>query len=59
MVIVVIVMMLILLDIESMWKGLLVGESGIYVFEDEFVIKWDLVVKIGGYFKDLVDSYMG
>lgn len=42
-----------------MWKGLLVGESGIYVFEDEFVIKWDLVVKIGGYFKDLVDSYMG
>ena len=29
-------------DIESTWKGLLAGESGIHVLEDEFVTKWDL-----------------
>ena len=35
-------------DIESTWKGLLAGESGIRVLEDDFVAKWDLPVKIGG-----------
>ncbi len=35
-------------DIESTWKGLLAGESGIRVLEDDFVEKWDLAVKIGG-----------
>ena len=32
-------------DIESTWKGLLAGESGIHVLEDEFVTKWDLPVQ--------------
>ena len=32
-------------DIESTWKGLLAGESGIRVLEDEFVTKWDLPVR--------------
>ncbi len=32
-------------DIESTWKGLLAGESGIRVLEDEFVTKWDLPVQ--------------
>jgi beta-ketoacyl ACP synthase len=34
-------------DIESTWKGLLAGESGIRVLEDDFVYKWDRPVKIG------------
>lgn len=46
-------------DIESTWKGLLAGESGIHALEDEFVTKWDLAVKIGGHLKDPVDSHMG
>ncbi|MFL0180280.1 MULTISPECIES: 3-oxoacyl-ACP synthase KasA [unclassified Mycobacterium] len=46
-------------DIESTWKGLLAGESGIHVLEDEFVSKWDLPVKIGGHLKDPVDDHMG
>ena len=46
-------------DIESTWKGLLAGESGIHVLEDEFVTKWDLPVKIGGHLKEPVDSHMG
>jgi beta-ketoacyl ACP synthase len=46
-------------DIESTWKGLLAGESGIHVLEDEFVTKWDLPVKIGGHLKDPVDDHMG
>lgn len=45
-------------DIESTWKGLLAGESGIHALEDEFVTKWDLAVKIGGHLKDPVDSHM-
>ena len=32
-------------DIEGTWKGLLAGESGIRVLEDEFVTKWDLPVE--------------
>ena len=46
-------------DIESTWKGLLAGESGIRVLEDDFVYKWDLPVKIGGHLKEPVDIHMG
>ena len=46
-------------DIESTWKGLLAGESGIRVLEDEFVTKWDLPVKIGGHLKEPIDDHMG
>ena len=43
-------------DIESTWKGLLAGESGIRVLEDEFVTKWDLPVRIGGHLKEPLDA---
>ncbi|MGA3255154.1 MAG: 3-oxoacyl-ACP synthase KasA, partial [Mycobacterium sp.] len=46
-------------DIESTWKGLLAGESGIRVLEDDFITKWDLPVKIGGHLKEPVDIHMG
>jgi beta-ketoacyl ACP synthase len=45
-------------DIESTWKGLLAGESGIRVLEDDFVTKWDLPVRIGGHLVDDVDEHM-
>jgi beta-ketoacyl ACP synthase len=45
-------------DIESTWKGLLAGESGIHVLEDDFVGKWDLQVKIGGHLKEPLDPLM-
>ncbi|MET0454479.1 MAG: 3-oxoacyl-ACP synthase KasA [Mycobacterium sp.] len=45
-------------DIESTWKGLLAGESGIRVLEDDFVAKWDLQVKIGGHLKEPLDPLM-
>ncbi|MEZ0338564.1 3-oxoacyl-ACP synthase KasA [Mycobacterium sp. pV006] len=45
-------------DIDSTWKGLLAGESGIRILEDEFVDKWDLPVRIGGHLVDNVDSHM-
>ena len=45
-------------DIESTWKGLLAGESGIRVLEDDFVDKWDLPVKIGGHLKEPLDPLM-
>jgi beta-ketoacyl ACP synthase len=45
-------------DIESTWKGLLAGESGIRVLEDEFVTKWDLPVRIGGHLVDNIDDHM-
>src|SRR5258707_5321871 len=45
-------------DIESTWKGLLAGESGIRVLEDDFVSKWDLQVKIGGHPKEPPDPPM-
>ena len=45
-------------DIESTWKGLLAGESGIRVLEGEFVEKWDLQVKIGGHLKEPLDPLM-
>lgn len=46
-------------DIDSTWKGLLAGESGIRVLEDDFVDKWDLQVKIGGHLKEPLDPLMG
>jgi beta-ketoacyl ACP synthase len=45
-------------DVESTWKGLLDGQSGIHVLEDEFVTKWDLPVKIGGHLKEPIDDHM-
>ena len=45
-------------DIESTWKGLLGGESGIRVLDDDFVHKWDLAVKIGGHLKEPLDPLM-
>jgi beta-ketoacyl ACP synthase len=45
-------------DIESTWKGLLAGESGIRVLEDDFVEKFDLQVKIGGHLKEPLDPLM-
>ncbi|MDT5342790.1 MAG: beta-ketoacyl synthase [Mycobacterium sp.] len=45
-------------DVEGTWKGLLAGESGIRVLEDEFVTKWDLPVKIGGHLKESIDDQM-
>ena len=45
-------------DIESTWKGLLAGESGIHVLEDDFVTKWDLPVRIGGHLKEPLDPLM-
>jgi len=45
-------------DIESTWKGLLAGESGIRVLDDPFVEKWDLAVKIGGHLKEALDPQM-
>ncbi|MFM8599929.1 MAG: 3-oxoacyl-ACP synthase KasA [Mycobacterium sp.] len=45
-------------DIDSTWKALLAGESGIRVLEDDFVTKWDLPVKIGGHLVDPIDDHM-
>lgn len=45
-------------DIESTWKGLLAGESGIRILDDDFVGKWDLQVKIGGHLKEALDPLM-
>lgn len=45
-------------DIERTWKGLLAGESGIRVLEDDFVAKWDLPAKIGGHLKEPLDPLM-
>jgi beta-ketoacyl ACP synthase len=46
-------------DIDSTWKALLAGESGIRVLEDDFVTKWDLPVRIGGHLVDPIDDHMG
>ena len=46
-------------DVDSTWKGLLAGESGIRVLEDDFVTKWDLPVRIGGHLVDPIDDHMG
>jgi len=46
-------------DVDSTWKSLLAGESGIRVLEDDFVTKWDLPVRIGGHLVDPIDDHMG
>ncbi|WP_330233981.1 KasA/KasB family beta-ketoacyl-ACP synthase [Nocardia sp. NBC_00508] len=38
-------------DVDSTWKGLLNGESGIDLLEDDFVDKFELPVRIGGHLK--------
>jgi beta-ketoacyl ACP synthase len=38
-------------DVDATWKGLLNGESGIDVLDDEFVTEFDLPVRIGGHLK--------
>lgn len=45
-------------DIESTWKGLLAGESGIHEITDDFVAKWDLPVRIGGHLVDDIESHL-
>jgi beta-ketoacyl ACP synthase len=45
-------------DIESTWKGLLAGESGIRELTDDFVTKWNLPVRIGGHLVDNIDEHM-
>ncbi|MCV7067608.1 beta-ketoacyl-ACP synthase [Mycolicibacterium farcinogenes] len=45
-------------DIESTWKGLQAGESGIRELTDDFVTKWDLPVRIGGHLVDDIDSHL-
>ncbi|MCZ4078896.1 beta-ketoacyl-[acyl-carrier-protein] synthase II [Rhodococcus sp. 1163] len=36
-------------DVDATWKGLLNGESGIGVLEDDFIAEYDLPVRIGGH----------
>ncbi|MEV0249975.1 KasA/KasB family beta-ketoacyl-ACP synthase [Nocardia sp. NPDC050712] len=38
-------------DVDSTWKGLLSGESGIDVLEDSFIEQFGLPVRIGGHLK--------
>ncbi|MGW4844955.1 KasA/KasB family beta-ketoacyl-ACP synthase [Nocardia brasiliensis] len=38
-------------DVDSTWKGLLNGESGIDVLEDTFIDQFELPVRIGGHLK--------
>jgi beta-ketoacyl ACP synthase len=38
-------------DVDSTWKGLLSGESGIDVLDDDFVERFELPVRIGGHLK--------
>ncbi|WP_454194570.1 KasA/KasB family beta-ketoacyl-ACP synthase [Nocardia sp. Marseille-Q1738] len=38
-------------DVDSTWKGLLNGESGIDLLEDSFVDQFELPVRIGGHLK--------
>lgn len=45
-------------DVDATWKGLLNGESGIDVLEDDFVAEYDLPVKIGGHLKVSPDTLL-
>lgn len=36
-------------DVDATWKGLLNGESGIGVLEDDFITEYDMPVRIGGH----------
>ncbi|WP_054816909.1 KasA/KasB family beta-ketoacyl-ACP synthase [Nocardia arizonensis] len=38
-------------DVDSTWKGLLNGESGIDILEDDFIDQFELPVRIGGHLK--------
>lgn len=38
-------------DVDSTWKGLLNGESGIDTLDDPFITEFDLPVRIGGHLK--------
>jgi beta-ketoacyl ACP synthase len=38
-------------DVDATWKGLLNGESGIDLLDDQFVDEFDLPVRIGGHLK--------
>ncbi|MET7773148.1 KasA/KasB family beta-ketoacyl-ACP synthase [Nocardia sp. NPDC005366] len=38
-------------DVDSTWKGLLNGESGIDILEDSFIDQFELPVRIGGHLK--------
>lgn len=38
-------------DVDGTWQGLLAGESGIRVLDDDFVDEYDLPVRIGGHLK--------
>ncbi|MEU7763860.1 KasA/KasB family beta-ketoacyl-ACP synthase [Nocardia sp. NPDC049190] len=38
-------------DVDSTWKGLLNGESGIDVLDDDFIDQFELPVRIGGHLK--------
>ncbi|MCP2319585.1 beta-ketoacyl ACP synthase [Nocardia amikacinitolerans] len=43
-------------DVDSTWKGLLNGESGIDVLEDPFIDQFELPVRIGGHLKVAPDA---
>ncbi|WP_039794344.1 KasA/KasB family beta-ketoacyl-ACP synthase [Nocardia araoensis] len=38
-------------DVDSTWKGLLNGDSGIDILDDEFIDEFELPVRIGGHLK--------
>ena len=46
-------------DIDSTWKALLAGESGIRVLRTSSSPSGDLPVKIGGHLVDPIDDHMG
>ncbi len=43
-------------DVDATWKGLLNGESGIDVLDDDFIEEFDLPVRIGGHLKVSPDT---
>ncbi|MFD7845061.1 KasA/KasB family beta-ketoacyl-ACP synthase [Nocardia sp. NPDC059764] len=45
-------------DVDATWKGLLNGESGIDVLEDDFIAEYDLPVRIGGHLKVSPDTLL-
>ena len=45
-------------DVDATWKGLLNGESGIDVLDDDFIHEYDLPVRIGGHLKVTPESLL-
>ncbi|MDT5089785.1 MAG: beta-ketoacyl synthase [Mycobacterium sp.] len=45
-------------DVEQTWKGLLAGESGIRLLEDDFIDQFGLPVRIGGHLLEDFDQYL-